>query len=359
MAAEQPAPAATGAGQSDAAQRLGLDQAALVGELGLGGAQLVPQIGGRGAARRVGLEGVVDDVTQLERQVAPQPRQRRHRAAEAPGGGGRPGGAHRILARPGLVEGQGERVDVTGGRHARSLRLLGRHVGERAHHVARAGEGVALDEVRHPEVGQLGEAHSRGGLGHHDHVLRLHVAVDDAARVRVGQRLGQVGADAGHVTIGQRPRTQQLGQGSAPNELGDEIDVVFVRSQLVDADDRRMVEPGRGHGLARHPLAAAALARDGLDGHLTLELLVPGRPDHTEAAGAQALLEPVAIEHQPGARRLRKPLCRVGGTQRQGAGLVRKACLGTVHPRFCFGPRRARPAPRSYSHRGARDAFKR
>ena len=43
---------------------------------------------------------------------------------------------------------------------------------------------------------------------------------------------------------------------------------------------------------------APALARDRLDGHLALELLVPGQPDHAEAARAQPALQAVAPEHQ-------------------------------------------------------------
>ena len=86
-----------------------------------------------------------------------------------------------------------------------------------------------------------------------------------------------------------------------------------------------------------HALAAAALARDRLDRHLALELLVPGQPDDAEAAGAEPALEPVAARapraapSAPGRR-----LCRVRSAQRQGAGLLGRADLGAFHVRFRF-----------------------
>ena len=118
--------------QPDPPQRRGLDQAALVGQLRFRGSQAGAQRGGSRAAGRIDVERLVHGVAELERQVAPQAGQRGQRPAEAARGGGRAARAHRIGPRPGLVEGQRERVDVAGGRHARALGLLGRHVGERA-----------------------------------------------------------------------------------------------------------------------------------------------------------------------------------------------------------------------------------
>ena len=63
-------------------------------------------------------------------------------------------------------------------------------------------------------------------------------------------------------------------------------------------DDAGVVEPSGGPCLALHPLPAPVLERDGLDGDLALELLVPGQPDHPEAARPEPALEPVAAEHQ-------------------------------------------------------------
>ena len=75
--------------------------------------------------------------------------------------------------------------------------------------------------MRHAEVGQLGESRARGGLGEHHHVLRLHVAVDHAARVRVLERLAERDPDARDVAVRDRARMHELGKRSAPNQLRD------------------------------------------------------------------------------------------------------------------------------------------
>ena len=88
--------------------------------------------------------------------------------------------------------------------------------------------GSPLADVRHAEVGQLGEPRAGGGVGDDHHVLRLHVAVDHAARVGVLQRVAERHADPRDVAVGDRARLHQLGKRSAPNELRDQVDVVLV-----------------------------------------------------------------------------------------------------------------------------------
>ena len=164
--------------------------------------------------------------------------------------------------------------------------------------------------------------------------------------MRVLERLAQRGADTGHVAVGDRPRPQELGQRSAPNELGDEVDVVAVGGQLVDRDDRRVAESCGRSRLALHPLLArSALARDGLDGDLALELLVPCQPDDAEAACAEAALEPVAPEHESRAGGARESFGRVRGPEWQGPGLLAQAELKTVHSRFRFRSAKSASCP--------------
>jgi hypothetical protein len=57
------------------------------------------------------------------------------------------------------------------------------------------------------------------GRVRHDHVARLDVAVDDAAPVRVGERVAQADADAQHVAVGELAVLHEIGKGSAANEL--------------------------------------------------------------------------------------------------------------------------------------------
>src|SRR5215211_8208120 len=106
-----------------------------------------------------------------------------------------------------------------------------------------------------------------------------------------------------------------------------------------------MVEARGGPRLALDPLSTAVLARDRLDRHLTLELLVPRQPDNAEAAGAEPSLEPVAPQDEPRARSARKRFCRVRITQRQGARLLQEAGLGTFCHRFRFRSLRGASCP--------------
>jgi hypothetical protein len=86
---------------------------------------------------------------------------------------------------------------------------------------------------------------------------------------------------------------------------------VLVRCQLVYGDDAGVIQPRSGPRLPFHALAGPAVARNRLDGDLTLELLVPGEPDHPESTCAETPLEAVAAEDHAGPRTVREPLCRV------------------------------------------------
>ena len=100
------------------------------------------------------------------------------------------GAAERPPAREHLVEDGAEREDVGPRIHRPPFRLLGRHVGGRAHDNARLGRDRGdrgfgrrqLDQFRETEVEHLGAAVARD-----DDVGRLDVAMDDAVRVRDGK----------------------------------------------------------------------------------------------------------------------------------------------------------------------------
>ncbi len=103
----------------------------------------------------------------------------------------------RVLLAPALVQGEGERVDVGLGPGRPPLCLLRRHVGEGADDVAGLGQGRAIGEAGDPEVHQLRPRLTVGYL----HVLRLDVAVDDAARVGVVECLAEVGPDLADLAV--------------------------------------------------------------------------------------------------------------------------------------------------------------
>ena len=94
----------------------------------------------------------------------------------------------RKAARQREVADDAERVDVAARVDAVAGHLLGAQVVHGAEHLAGRRERRRLGQARDAEVG---DQRAPGGAVD-ENVLGLHVAVDDAARVRVAERLGDV-----------------------------------------------------------------------------------------------------------------------------------------------------------------------
>ena len=133
-------------------------------------------------------------------------------APSAPGSRGRTG----LAPAQHSYRREGERVDVGGLGHAIALGLLGRHVGERPDHLAGGGQASAPGERGDPEVHELG-ATPGAGVDPHDHVLRLDVAVDHAARVGVGQGVADVGPELRYVAVARDRRIRRSSARVAPS----------------------------------------------------------------------------------------------------------------------------------------------
>ena len=156
----------------------------------------------------------------------------------------------RVLAAPALIQRQGQRVDVGLGSGRAALRLLGRHVGEGAEHVAGRGQRGTVSEPGDAEIHQLGAWLALGDLD----VLRLDVAVDDPAGVGVVERLAEIGADLADLAVAELALAGEPGQGRAVDQLGDQQRVAVLLAHLIEGHDAGVVEAGRGLGLAQHPL---------------------------------------------------------------------------------------------------------
>ena len=138
--------------------------------------------------------------------------------------------------------------------------LLGRDVVDRAHQLA-VGAPAVRRALRQAEVGQVAVLASL--LAVEQHVARLDVAVDEPARVRRVQRVGDLGRD--------RDRPGGLERALAPQQRlevtardvahGDEQAAVAL-ARLVDRDHVRVVEAGREARLAHtRALGGGAPAR--------------------------------------------------------------------------------------------------
>ena len=129
-------------------------------------------------------------------------------------------------------------------------------------------------------------------------VLRLDVAVDDAARVGVVEGFAEVGADLADLAVGEDVLGGQAGERVALDQLGDEQRVAVLLPHLVQGHDARVVEAGGRLGLAHDALPGLAPLLDRLHRHGALEPAVPGLVDHAEAAAADAALDQEAVKYE-------------------------------------------------------------
>jgi hypothetical protein len=137
-----------------------------------------------------------------------------------------------------LVHHGAQRIEVRVVRQLQALHLFGRHV--------RRGTGDAFD-ARDLRVGdqrdaEVDDAHV-GILREHD-VRRLDVAMDDATRMGVVQRLGALEHDLDHVVDAQQVvRAAIRRQGArAVHVLGDDVAAAVFFAGVVDGQDVRVLQ---------------------------------------------------------------------------------------------------------------------
>ena len=264
--------------------------------------QLLGQLGGRGVPllRRL-LQALPADRLQILRQRRVQrPHAGRLLLDDLPNrvDRGRPG--MRRAAAEHRVEHRAERVDVRrrADRRQIALRLLRRHVGRRAEHLA-GGREVALpaaglaDLLGQPEVG-----HMRAAFGVEQDVGRLEVAMHHVAGVGVADRVGDGGRELGGLVGRERPLADEIGQALALDQAHREVRPRLMLADLVDRHDPGMVELGGGLGLGAEPanlLSAGELAgEDHLQRDQPAERRLP-RPIHHAHAAARDLGEDLVV----------------------------------------------------------------
>jgi hypothetical protein len=130
-----------------------------------------------------------------------------------------------------------------------ATRLLRRHVLRRAHHRAHLGVLLAgIVHVRDAEVGDL----DRLGVGQHQNVARLDVAMHDAVRMRIVERARQLQADHHGVADGELMTLVELiGQRHAVDELHGHVGPAFDLAHVMHDDDVGVRESARGACLAQ------------------------------------------------------------------------------------------------------------
>ena len=143
------------------------------------------------------------------------------------------------------------------------------------------------------------------GLRRHDHVLRLDVAMHDAALVGVLERVCKHRTDCQQIAIREPAAAIERCERAALDQLGHEVVSGRVIAGLIQRDDRRVVEARCGAALSLDSqalLRIVACARDALDGDALPALLVARDPDGPVAARSDLLEQPVAAEDEVGVR---------------------------------------------------------
>ena len=221
---------------------------------------------------------------------------------------------HRVVAQEGrpaghhLVEHRAERVEVAArlGRPAESL--LGRHVRDRPHHHALDGETRAVARHGQPEVAELG-----GAVGGEPHVARLHVAMDDAAVVRVLEGAAHLVGDAERLLDGQTVAVgglEEVVDRAAGHVLAHDVGLAGLLADVEDRHDVRVVAQ-----LSHRPCLAPDAGEPGLvqplglderDGDVAVEPGVGGEVDSLLPALAEKAAELVAAARDGGRHRGRR-----------------------------------------------------
>ena len=172
-----------------------------------------------------------------------------------------------------------------------AARLLGRHRAIGAEDGVAAGQrlvGGGEELLGDPEVGDLRPS-ARGD----QHVLGLEVAVDDPLPVRLVEPAGQVARERQGLRDRQAPAFGQLAQVGPLDVLHDDVVEVLRGEDVVDLDDRRVVEPRRHPCLAAEalapPRADPGVGADALHRHPAVEAVVVGEEHLPHAAGAEPL----------------------------------------------------------------------
>ena len=195
-----------------------------------------------------------------------------------------------------LVEDDPEGVDVRLGVDPLAPRLLGGDVVARAEHGAglrAAADG--LERAGDPEIGDLGLP-----VAVHEHVLRLHVAVDQALLVSEGERASDLQTHLEDAANRHRPASDdEILQRLALHELEDD-ELTAVRLAAVDhGDDSGMRELSGGPCLVPEPrdvvVVLAEMLVEDLQRDVALELRVVRAVDRRHPALADGVLELVAL----------------------------------------------------------------
>jgi hypothetical protein len=148
---------------------------------------------------------------------------------------------------------------------------------------------IAIDRAQYFGDAKVSDFHTTGFV--EQQVLRLDVTMDDALVVGELQRVAQRRHDGQRLLRRELSRAQKLAQIHAIHEFHEQKIKPARLSKVVNGNDVRMVQRGKGLSLARESFGKLrvthAFGCEKLQGHKTIQGLLPRFIDHTHAAASE------------------------------------------------------------------------
>src|SRR5262249_42316282 len=205
-----------------------------------------------------------------------------------------------------FVKDHAEREDVRAMIRLLSSHLLWRHVTDRTHNHARIGDPflcrrvLVYAELLRAEFSQTEIEDLHPPVVHDEQVLRLQVTMDDAFGMRGGQSLGDLPRVIDSLSRSDCALFYQFAQLLAFEQFGDDIGRAFMRADVVNREDVRVVERRGGAGFLLEAAQAiripGELGGQQLDGDLATESRVFGQIDLAHPACAELRYNLIVVE---------------------------------------------------------------
>jgi hypothetical protein len=206
-----------------------------------------------------------------------------------------------------------ERVDVAPVIDGTSGHLLRRHVGGRTDHHAGAGHRLIGVDVG-GEGASDAEVGEEGVPAGQQHVVRLHVTMDDARLVRVSQRVSHFAENAGGLLNRQPPEPAKPGAKRLAVHERHDVERHSIRGAgIEERQDMRVAKVGGGPDLGNEALGAddrGQVRLEHLDRDIAVMSDVVREIDRRHPADTELPLD--AIVRQEGSRERRRDALHAG-----------------------------------------------
>jgi hypothetical protein len=213
------------------------------------------------------------------------------RAAPEPGSGhlgkiaGK--GAHPAQA---LGEHEPEGVDVRRRPDTSAGQLFRGEISGRPDRDWRGRDAGVLDETGDAEVGE-----EHAAVRRYEDVARLHVAMNHAPPVDVGEATGDTPADGDDLALVEGTLGAPLGERRAVDQVHHEVRAIAVEVRVEQSDEVRVVERRESAHLAAEVAELRVSSAQQLDRHVSLQPYVEGPTDRGHSSGTDDRSQPVAI----------------------------------------------------------------